>query len=95
MGDIEIAYQNKDITSKVLAEHFKGKIFKVYGLELPKIVQVLPTNLPAVKNTSGQVVSLMIKKNYSAEEIITLVPNYSLNEVEALKTEILKDENRN
>lgn len=49
MGDIEIAYQNKDITSKVLAEHFRGKTFRVYGLELPQIVQVLPTNLPAVK----------------------------------------------
>ena len=49
MGDIEIAYQNKDITSKVLAEHFKGKTFKVYGLDLPEIRQVLPTNLPAVK----------------------------------------------
>ncbi len=49
MGDIEIAYQNKDITSKVLAEHFKGKTFSVYGLDLPEIRQVLPTNLPAVK----------------------------------------------
>ena len=49
MGDMEIAYQNKDITSKVLAEHFKGKTFKVYGLDLPQIERVLPTNLPAVK----------------------------------------------
>ena len=27
MGEIEIAYQKKDITSKVLAENFKGKSF--------------------------------------------------------------------
>ena len=40
----KIAYQNKDITSKFLAENFKGKTFRVYGLELPEIKNVLPTN---------------------------------------------------
>ena len=44
-----IAYQNKDITSKVLAEAFKGKSFRVYGLDLPEIRVVLPTNIPAVR----------------------------------------------
>jgi len=43
-----IAYQNKDITSKVLAENFKGKTFRVYGLNLPKIEEASPTNMPAV-----------------------------------------------
>ena len=43
-----IAYQNKDITSKVLAEYFKGKTFRVYGLDLPEIEEVRPTNIPAV-----------------------------------------------
>ena len=33
----KIAYQNKDIASKVLAENFKGKTFRVYGLDLPDI----------------------------------------------------------
>lgn len=45
----EIAYQNKDITSKFLAENFQGKTFRVYGLALPEIKSVLPTNIPAVK----------------------------------------------
>lgn len=45
----KIAYQNKDITSKFLAENFKGKTFRVYGLELPEIKNVLPTNIPTVK----------------------------------------------
>lgn len=49
MDGIEIAYQNKDITSKVLAENFKGKTFRVYGLDLPEVRQALPTNIPAVK----------------------------------------------
>jgi len=49
VGSEEIAYQNKDITSKVLAENFKGKTFRVYGLDLPEIREVKPTNIPAVK----------------------------------------------
>ena len=44
-----IAYQNKDVTSKVLAENFKGKSFEVYGLHLPRIVDAESTNLPAVE----------------------------------------------
>ena len=49
MGQEEIAYQNKDITSKVLAENFKGKTFRVYGLDLPEIREAKPTNIPAVR----------------------------------------------
>jgi len=49
MSHEEIAYQNKDITSKVLAENFKGKTFRVYGLDLPQIRAVQPTNIPVVK----------------------------------------------
>ncbi|WP_051688618.1 hypothetical protein [Butyrivibrio sp. AE2032] len=45
----EISYQNKDITSKLLAEKFKGKSFAVYGVDLPAIVSVEPTNLPAIE----------------------------------------------
>lgn len=44
----KIAYQNKDITSKVLAERFQGKTFCVYGLDLPEIVKAGPTNIPAI-----------------------------------------------
>ncbi|MEY8392445.1 hypothetical protein AALA98_13970 [Lachnospiraceae bacterium 45-W7] len=49
MAEADIAYQNKDITSKMLAENFKGKSFRVYGLDLPEVRNVLPTNIPAVK----------------------------------------------
>lgn len=49
MREDGIAYQNKDIASKMLAENFKGKSFRVYGLDLPEIRRVLPTNIPAVK----------------------------------------------
>ncbi len=45
----EVAYQNKDICSKIFAEKLAGKSFQVYGVDLPKIKQVLPTNLPAIQ----------------------------------------------
>lgn len=45
----DVAYQNKDIISKEFAESFKGKAFRVYGLDLPEIRSVLPTNIPAVR----------------------------------------------
>ena len=45
----EIAYQNKDITSKILGENLKHKSFAVYGINVPRICQVLPTNLPAIE----------------------------------------------
>lgn len=43
-----IAYQNKDIEFKLISETFKEKSFAAYGLHLPKIKAVLPTNLPVV-----------------------------------------------
>lgn len=45
----KIVYQNKDVTAKYLEEHFTDKSFAVYGLEIPRIVKVLPTNLPAIE----------------------------------------------
>jgi hypothetical protein len=45
----EITYQNKDVASKVMAEEFEGKSFAVYGIDVPKIVKVEPTNLPAIE----------------------------------------------
>lgn len=48
-NDENVTYQNKDITSKILGENLKNKSFAVYGLDIPKIVDVLPTNLPAIE----------------------------------------------
>ena len=47
--NVSIAWQNKDIVSKLLAEEFKGKTFAVYGIDVPKIAEAKPTNLPAVE----------------------------------------------
>lgn len=45
----DISYQNKDIASKIFGEGLKEKSFAVYGISVPKIVEVLPTNLPAIE----------------------------------------------
>ena len=46
MNESAISYQNKDIVSKVFADRFKGKSLSVYGLNVPRVADVLPTNLP-------------------------------------------------
>jgi hypothetical protein len=43
-----IAYQNKDVLLKVLSDSYKDKSFSALGIDLPRIKQVLPTNLPQV-----------------------------------------------
>ncbi len=43
-----IAYQNKDIEFKILSETYRERSFEAYGLKLPRIKAVLPTNLPEV-----------------------------------------------
>ena len=68
--DAKIAYQNKDITSKVLAENFKGKSLRVYGINVPKIVQVLPTNLPQIEANELKIDNLFLLED---DDIMTFV----------------------
>ena len=46
----KIVYQNKDVMSKHFGEHLREKSLEVYGFkDIPRIVDVRPTNLPAVE----------------------------------------------
>ena len=47
--DSAITYHNKDVISKLFGEKLKNKSFEAYGLKIPEITEVLPTNLPAVE----------------------------------------------
>ena len=60
-----ITYQNKDVGSKVLAEHLPGKDFSVFGLRLPKIKALKPTNLPAVEANELQMDNLFLLEDDS------------------------------
>lgn len=44
-----VAWQNKDILMKVLAQTYRGKGFKAYGLDLAPVESVLPTDFPAIQ----------------------------------------------
>lgn len=60
MGENAIAYQNKDIASKVFAEKFKGKSLSVYGINIPKVIDVLPTNLPEISANELRIDNLFL-----------------------------------
>ena len=56
----DITYHNKDVLSKVMAENFKDKSLKVYGIDVPKIKQVLPTNLPEIQVNEMRIDNLFL-----------------------------------
>ena len=60
MSSDGIAYQNKDIASKVFAEKFGVKSLNVYGLQLPDIVRLEPTNLPTIQADELRVDALFL-----------------------------------
>lgn len=93
----DIAYQNKDIMSKVFADKFADKSLKVYGLDIPKIKQVLPTNLPAVSANELRIDNLFLledgtiaiidyESKYKKEDKIKYL-NYITRVLERYKTE--------
>lgn len=48
--DVAVAYQNKDIVSKLFGDHMKGKSLSLLGLGTDlRVVDVKPTNLPIVQ----------------------------------------------
>ena len=56
----DIVYQNKDIASKVFADRFKGKQLSVYGLDVPPVKEVLPTNLPDIEANELRIDNLFL-----------------------------------
>ncbi|MDR3296112.1 MAG: hypothetical protein LBT26_09845, partial [Clostridiales Family XIII bacterium] len=44
-----IAYQNKDILMKILSRNYPKTSFRAYGLDLPPVKAMLPTDLPDIK----------------------------------------------
>lgn len=58
MGDI--TYHNKDVASKVAGEALIGKNLSPFGLPHLKIVDILPTNLPAVESNELRLDNLFL-----------------------------------
>lgn len=55
-----IAYQNKDILFKILSQTYKEKSFAAYGIDLPMIRELLPTNLPKISANERDIDNLFL-----------------------------------
>lgn len=55
-----IAYQNKDILFKILGQTYKEKSFEAYGIDLPPIRELLPTNLPKISANEKDIDNLFL-----------------------------------
>lgn len=55
-----IAYQNKDILFKILCQTYKEKSFLAYGINLPPIRELLPTNLPQISANEKEIDNLFL-----------------------------------
>lgn len=55
-----IAYQNKDILFKILGQTYKEKSFAAYGIDLPPIRELLPTNLPKISANEKNIDNLFL-----------------------------------
>jgi predicted transposase/invertase (TIGR01784 family) len=60
-----IAYQNKDILFKILSEHYPRVSFKVYGLNVPAVKAVLPTELPDISANTRHADGLFLLEDNS------------------------------
>lgn len=57
---IDIAYQNKDIASKCTSETLIGRSLAPFGLPDLRIVDILPTNLPAIESNELRLDNLFL-----------------------------------
>lgn len=60
-----ITAQNKDVVSKWFGETMKNRSLSVYGINIPKIVDVRPTNLPAVETNEMRMDNLFLLEDGS------------------------------
>lgn len=83
----DIAYQNKDVASKVVGEALEGKSLAAFGLPYVEIMKSLPTNLPVVESNElrldhlfllgdGAVGIIDYESDYSEENFIKYL-NYA------------------
>lgn len=60
-----ITAQNKDVVSKWFGETMKNRSLSVYGIDVPKIVDVRPTNLPAIETNEKRMDNLFLLEDGS------------------------------
>ena len=75
-SNTEVAYQNKDIVSKLFGESLKGKSLSVYGVRDPLITDIRATNLPAIEANELRLDNLFLMED-GAYAIIDYESEYS------------------
>lgn len=82
-------------TDKIIDQETAGRIRR--AIEMTQVAQIFEEEKQqalreekrqTIRETSRQIVIKMIRKNYSTEEIASLVPSYSQNDVEELRKEV-------
>ena len=58
-----IVYQNKDILFKILGQTYKEKSFAAYGIDLPPIRELLPTDLPKIAANEKSIDNLFLPED--------------------------------
>lgn len=84
-------------TDKLIDRETAGRIRRV--IEMTQVAQIFEEEkqqamIEATKNASKQIVIRMIKKDYSSEEIASVVSNYSQDNVESLREELMSEERK-
>lgn len=64
-GTTGITAQNKDVVSKWFGETMRNRSLSVYGIHVPKIVDVRPTNLPAIETNEKRMDNLFLLEDGS------------------------------
>lgn len=64
-GTDGITAQNKDVVSKWFGETMRDQSLSVYGIDVPRIVDVRPTNLPAVETNEQRMDNLFLLEDGS------------------------------
>ena len=60
-----ITAQNKDVVSKWFGETMRNRSLSVYGIDVPRIVDVRPTNLPAIETNEKRMDNLFLLEDGS------------------------------
>ena len=60
-----ITAQNKDVVSKWFGETMRNRSLSVYGIHVPRIVDVRPTNLPAIETNEKRMDNLFLLEDGS------------------------------
>ena len=73
-----IVYQNKDILFKILGQTYKEKSFAAYGIDLPPIRELLPTDLPKIAANEKSIDNLFLLEDGTYAIVYCRPPEFTI-----------------